>query len=205
MLNISMLAAHRDKLKTNKAEAMAAVAAVSASIAPEEGKTEAKKAESLEEEKGNSEAAKADVQDVLDLYQQGIVCMLTGTLIALSYPIIALLLSYEQIYRNTFSLNKVVGETGAKRSFSGKESNTCIALSSEIIKEVLSVGLQNANSTEMMIVLLQIAFLLCEQREVFDKEDLPLIMTAVVRFLTNTVSSNEPMEKGTRGGVDICV
>ncbi len=142
------------------------------------------------EAKKEGEESKGEEANVQDTYQQGIVCMLTCKLCRGDNDSVALMLSYEQMYRNAFALNKVLPDPASKK-------NACIALSSEMISEIIAVGLKSTNSTEMAIVLLQIAFLLCEQREIFSKDDLQRIMEAVVQFITSSVASSESMEKGT--------
>ncbi len=98
------------------------------------------------------------------------------------------MLGYEQIYRNVFNLNKLVTE----------KKGGCVAFCPELTTEIIALGLQSASSTEMIIVLLEIAILLCEQREVFGKDDLHYLMSATIQYLTNTVSSNDNMEKSIR-------
>ena len=95
-------------------------------------------------------------------------------------------MSYEQIYRNEYNLNKLPFELFSKKG----------GLASDIVKEIICLGLRSVNSTEMIVTLLELVYFLCEQKEILGKTDLHIICLVVVQCLIEIMTLGENIDKG---------
>jgi len=151
---------------------------------------EIKSAEIKNEDLKNEEAKKSEIkkqenneqksEEIIEIHQNGILCMLT-----------ALLLNYEQIYKNNFNINKLPAEQMSRKHKEG----SCTAFLSEKIREIIMLGLKPANSTEILLTTLQIVYLLIEQKEIIEKEDLLICTNAIINSILTSISASENIEK----------
>lgn len=103
----------------------------------------------------------------------------------------ALLLAYEQAYRNSFNYNKLTPDQMSRKP----KDNSCIAFAAVTVKEIIKLGLQPCNCLEQAATTLQILLLLCEQKEVLDRSELAGLLGVVTECLTGTMPNDEELMK----------
>eukprot|EP00826_Nyctotherus_ovalis_P002213 TRINITY_DN10423_c0_g1_i2.p1 TRINITY_DN10423_c0_g1~~TRINITY_DN10423_c0_g1_i2.p1 ORF type:complete len:297 (-),score=81.03 TRINITY_DN10423_c0_g1_i2:51-941(-) len=118
--------------------------------------------------------------EVVRTYQNKILRMIT-----------ALLLAYEQAFRNSFNYNKLAPDQMTRKA---KDSG-CAAFTMLVGREIIRLGLQPSNCLEIVITTLQILLLLCEQKEIIDRSDLIPLFTNVTECLTGTIPIDEKLVK----------
>lgn len=130
--------------------------------------------------KNSNEEEKEQNSEAVRIYQNKILRMIT-----------ALLLAYEQTFRNNFNYNKLTPDEMAKKS----KNNGCVAFTTVFGKEIIRVGLQSSNSLEIVITTLQVVLLLCEQKEIVEKSDLSTLFANVAECLTGTIPFDGKLTK----------
>lgn len=98
---------------------------------------------------------------------------------------LALILSYEQIYKNPFNKNKVSLDSLSKKG----------GLAADTVKEIIYLGLRSVNSPQIIEALLELLYFLCEQKEIFEKIDLQIVSLVVVQCLIEIIPSNDNIVK----------
>jgi len=118
--------------------------------------------------------------------EKGVLIMVTGNLLM---NIIALLLTYEQFFKNLFNPNKS-GTDG-----SNKKSKPT-AFSRGIVKTIFYNGLRNTIRQEISITLLQVLSLICEHKDILGRDELQVITVAVTQKLLEEPKTPGTLRKG---------
>ncbi len=127
--------------------------------------------------------------------EKGLLCMVTGNPTRTNH--VALVFTYEQIFKNLFNQNKVVQE----RSSGKKGSKNAGIMPADKIRAILYQGLRPTSCREMNIMLLQLLFLVCEQKDVLGKDELQVITVAVTQRLLDPTKTADKLRKGI---IDVC-
>ena len=132
----------------------------------------------------------------LEQFQKGIFCMVA-----------ALILAYEQEFKNAMaSTHKSAIHGGDMASTSrktmagmggmipsGKEKTL---ISSEALKELMYLGLRSTNSIELNMMLLELLYIIFEQKEIMvDKDELEVITVAIIQCLIDDMSTVDSSRK----------
>ena len=121
----------------------------------------------------------------LDLHaanvEKGLICMLS-----------ALLVTYDQIFRNPFGLNKLFADSTVRKS---THLGSSPIFSAATLKGIIYHGLRSTNCRELNITLLQIIYLICEQNSLLGRDELQVITVCVIDRLFEASKTTDKLRK----------
>lgn len=116
--------------------------------------------------------------------EKGILIMATGS----AFINVALLLTYEQFFKNLFNPNK-------STDGSQKKSKPT-AFSRNIVKGIFYNGLRSTICREISVTLLQLLSLLCEHKDILGRDELQVIAVAVTQKVLDNPKAPDNLRKG---------